>query len=299
MLDTYLSVQISASMLASSGYGIFAVLWGISITLMINHLKKSTSHYPQQVSYSSILWMALKRPMVLGTTILFICNTGHWIAIFVRVLQAFGYIPNVNWPAMFYADLEETSMIVYTAFSALTIIIGDCIVLYRLWCIWNHNILVVIFPCLAATGFIACCCATAYQFSQSHTGVDVLGISSGRWIMSDLALSFSVNVYCFVHKDVSHIKVYYNFSLACCFVHSIAFVVVAQVGPSIVGIACCMVTIRIGLGYAQGSTTRVSTLPLHISVPVGSFHAAPVSSLEITMDRVQNNESNNSVTWQA
>ncbi|THU75188.1 hypothetical protein K435DRAFT_881412 [Dendrothele bispora CBS 962.96] len=72
--------------------------------------------------------MALKHPMILGTTTLFICSTGHWIVLFIRLLQAFGYIPNVNWPTMFFADLKETTMIVYGAFLALTILISDCIV---------------------------------------------------------------------------------------------------------------------------------------------------------------------------
>ncbi|THU80587.1 hypothetical protein K435DRAFT_767910 [Dendrothele bispora CBS 962.96] len=319
MLDTYLSVQIAASMLASSGYGIFAVLWGMSITLMINHLKKSTFHFPQQVSYSSILWMALKRPMILGTTALFICSTGHWIVIFIRVLQAFGYIPNVNWPAMFLADLKETTMVVYTAFLALTLLIGDCIVLYRLWCIWNHNRLVIIFPCLTTTGLLACICGTAYQFSQSHAGENILEISSGRWILSDAVLLFRTNcdLLAFiawrvsqVHKSVSHIKKVFIIFIesaalilfwALAFIISYAvnstmFIFVVDIAPSISGIACCMINIRIGLGYSQGSTTKASTLPLHAPAPPGSFRAAPVSPLEIAMDTVQNNESNRSVT---
>ncbi|THU80543.1 hypothetical protein K435DRAFT_695435 [Dendrothele bispora CBS 962.96] len=309
-------------MLASSGYGIFAVLWGISITLMINHLKKSTLHCPQQVSYSSILWMALKRPMILGTTTLFICSTGHWIVVFICLLQAFGYIPNVNRPAMFLADLKETTMVVYTALLALTLLIGDCIVLYRLWCIWNHNRLVIIFPCLTTTGLLACICGTAYQFSQSHTEDNVFEISSGRWILSDAVLLFSTNVYCFafiawrvsqVHKSVSHIRkvliifiesaalIVKNRFWTLAFIisyalNSIMFILVINIAPSIAGIACCMITIRIGLGYAQESTTKASTLPLHVTVPPGSFHAAPVSSPEIAMDRIQNNESDHSVT---
>ncbi|THU90997.1 hypothetical protein K435DRAFT_910016 [Dendrothele bispora CBS 962.96] len=167
--------------------------------------------------------MALKRPMILGTTALFICSTGHWIVIFVRVLQAFGYIPNVDWPATFSADLKETSMIVYTAFLLLTFLISDCMVLYRLWCIWNHNRLVIVFPCLTTTGLLACICVTGYQFSQSHTGENILGTSSGRWILSDGVLTFSTNAYCVAfitwrmsqaHKSASHIKVHHTFSLA-------------------------------------------------------------------------------------
>ncbi|THU80540.1 hypothetical protein K435DRAFT_695413, partial [Dendrothele bispora CBS 962.96] len=119
----------------------------------------------------------------------------HWIVLFIRLFQAFGYIPNVNRPAMFFADLKETSMIVYGAFLALTILISDCIVLYRLWCIWNHNHLVIIFPCLTATGLLGI--FTVYQFSHSHVGENFLDISPGRWILSNAVLSFR---YVFFYK---------------------------------------------------------------------------------------------------
>ncbi|THU84509.1 hypothetical protein K435DRAFT_870188 [Dendrothele bispora CBS 962.96] len=78
---------------------------------------------------------------------------------------------------------------------------------------------------------------------------------------------------------------------------STVFVTIIHVGPPTAGIACCMISIRIGLGWAQGSSPKASAhASSHIPVSIGSSRAAPVRPLEIAMDIVRSDESGESGT---
>ncbi|THU93594.1 hypothetical protein K435DRAFT_861367 [Dendrothele bispora CBS 962.96] len=162
----------------------------------------------------------------------------------------------------------------------------------------------------------------AHQYTLFHPGENIFAATSGRWMLSFSVLTLTTNAYSTgfiawrvsrVHKQVAHMRTD-NFSLSkvlMIFVESAAlymlwalavivayglrstvFVMIIHIGPPTAGIACCMISIRIGLGWAQGSSPKASThASSHIPVSIGSSRTAPVRPLEIAMDIVRSDES--------
>ncbi|THU84981.1 hypothetical protein K435DRAFT_926651 [Dendrothele bispora CBS 962.96] len=329
MSSSFLSHQIAAFVLTSFTYGIFVVLWIISIVLMINRLITTTTTRPYSRSfpYGSIAYMALRRPLIISIILLFLFNTGQWIIVFIRILKAFGEIPDASWPTRFLSNFAEPTEVAYAIVATTSIFTSDCIIVYRLWCIWNCQSLVIIFPILSTASLLACSIGMAHQYTLFRPGDNIFAATSGRWMLSVCVLTLTTNGYSTgfiawrvsrVHKQVAHMKLN-NFSLSkvlMIFVESAAlymlwalavivayglrstvFVTIIHVGPPIAGIACCMISIRIGLGWAQGSSPKVSThTSSQIPVSIGSSRTAPVQPLEIAMDIVRSNDSGESGT---
>ncbi|THU84510.1 hypothetical protein K435DRAFT_927939 [Dendrothele bispora CBS 962.96] len=319
MSGSLLSHQIAAYVLTFFTYGIFIVLWIISIVLMINRLiTTNTRPYTRSFSYGLIVCMALRRPLIISVILLFLFNTGQWIILFVRILKAFGEIPDTSWPTRFLYNYAEPTEVAYTIIATTSIFISDCIIvslIYRLWCIWNYQFSVIIFPILSTAGLLACSIGTVHRYTSFRAGDDIFATAEGRWMLSVFTLTltyyvcrlivlFEYNCSISLQKVlmifVESAALYMLWALAVIVAYglrSTVFVIIIHVGPPIAGIACCMISIRIGLGWAQGSSPKTSThASSHIPVRIGSFRTAPVRPLEIAMDMVRSDDSGESGT---
>nr|GAT51955.1 predicted protein [Mycena chlorophos] len=123
--------------LSSLLYGIYLVLFLVYIYLGINGTIARNAAGGGHSRTSRRIVKALKTPIFLASLALFLTATGTWILTIYRNFR--GWIPSNGLPAnptVFFdanADISET---IQNALDALSLLIGDAMIIYRLWAVW-------------------------------------------------------------------------------------------------------------------------------------------------------------------
>ncbi|THU83765.1 hypothetical protein K435DRAFT_843915 [Dendrothele bispora CBS 962.96] len=186
------SVNLATVAIESFLYGIFFVLGVTGVYLQIDsHRRRAYS--PHRNGFKVDL--LFKNPMFIGAISISATVTAHWICTVIRLFDAFVNFENGSKPLEFYADLSQLTEVVKTGFLMATLVIGDTMIIYRLWVIWGHNPYVVIFPLMTLVGLTVCGIGITYQFTQYFPGLDVFNSDAGRWITSDCVFTLCTNLY--------------------------------------------------------------------------------------------------------
>ncbi|KAK7058220.1 hypothetical protein R3P38DRAFT_2681330 [Favolaschia claudopus] len=275
-------VSLATVALESCFYGGFLVLAIMSMCLLVRRRAR---------------WLS---PTFLGAIGMCITITAHWIITVDRSFQAFLFFQNGTYPLGFYGDLSQITEVVKSAFCLTTLIIGDTIIIHRLWIIWDKRLIVVIFPMLSLLGLVVCSVGITYQFTRDKTGQSVFLSDASRWITSDAVFTICTNIYSttFISwrmwkvgrgmQPIGGIRIQARSSVLAIIVESAAIYTTWSIFffatyqsksnlqfiaidclPAITGIACMLIHVRIGLGWAhQGSQAEAfeSTGPLSISI---------------------------------
>ncbi|KAK7464286.1 hypothetical protein VKT23_006453 [Stygiomarasmius scandens] len=277
-----LSTNIAGAILSSLAYGIFIVLWAVSMFLMFNQLITSIGNdHPspgsnRRLSPLAVICAALKRPMLLALIVLFLSNTTYWVCIVIRMFKAFADIPDATWPLRFLGDLTDVTMMLYNTFLGISLFICDAIVVYRLSVLWRHNYKVIAVAILLMVGAIVIMIGTAIQFTRLQ-GADIFNQDLIRWLSSSAVITFCTNGYCtaliayrigqFQNDTSNRMKgrlskataifvesaaLYMFWALAFLIsyeTHTNIHTAIVDLGPACAGIACTMITIRVGMGW--------------------------------------------------
>ncbi|TFY55054.1 hypothetical protein EVJ58_g8491 [Rhodofomes roseus] len=276
------SANIATVFMESFFYGIFFVLSVSSICLLVYRQKQlllPINPNVQRVAAAGLFLQLCKTPMFLGAIALSVTITAHWILTCIRMFQAFVYFEGGTNPIAFYGNLKQLTEVVKTGFLMASMVIGDAMVIYRLWVIWNRRTVIVIFPLCTLAGLTACGVGITYQFTQYWPGENVFVSQAGRWITSDCVFTLCTNVYSTaligyrVWTSYRHVKIHNCSNLITVlttFIESAAlytawtafFFVSYQTNsnlqftavdtwPELSGISCMLINVRVGLGWAQ------------------------------------------------
>ncbi|KAJ6514602.1 hypothetical protein DFH09DRAFT_998839, partial [Mycena vulgaris] len=141
---TILPANLATLVLESCLYGILLLLFISTIYFLatrrtlVGH-NQSTKHH-----FTSLVF--------LGVTSLFRVITAHWIVVIYQAFFAFIHLASATAEDAFYADLSQQSEIIKVILFSSSILIGDSLIIYRLWIIWGLNRYVVIFPTFTLIG---------------------------------------------------------------------------------------------------------------------------------------------------
>ncbi|KAF9018355.1 hypothetical protein BDZ89DRAFT_1140033 [Hymenopellis radicata] len=284
-----LNVSLITVCFQSVLYGMCVVLFSTSTYLhLLRHcrwLKGPTSR--KLIPVEGTTWTLI----FIGTILIFICSTAVWITLVFRLVQAFYLYKGGAAPVEFLADFSQTSNIVRTTFDLGTVIIGDAMITYRLWVVWNYNRRVIIFPCLSIVALITCTIGIITEFTQWNPEWDIFSSAAGRWIISDLCFTFCTNTYStamisyriwkinrlvkqygggsltsVMATMIESAAVYSTWSLLFLIVYTchstLQFFMVDTIGH-VCAATALLINVRVGLGWAQTSvdpTTLVSQL---------------------------------------
>ncbi|KAF7371371.1 hypothetical protein MSAN_00773500 [Mycena sanguinolenta] len=235
---------------------------------------------------SSIYWS----PIFLGAVMLFVTITAHWILAVDRAFLAFIH-PPVDVLA-FYGDLAQTTVVVKTAFIVATLIIGDTLIIHRLWIVWGYNKYVILFPVGTLIGVTVSGVGITYQLTVFQPGESIFLSEAGRWITGEAVFTLCTNVYstAFIFWQLwnhgRHTETIQRYGgpslksvlviliesaalytmwtilyLACYRSESNLQYIVVDCWPAVTGISCMLIHVRVGLGWAQMEDERPSTLP--------------------------------------
>ncbi|KAK1218240.1 hypothetical protein PQX77_014613 [Marasmius sp. AFHP31] len=188
---------VAGIILESTLYGLFLLLSFISLYAMLQHGRRfapTTQYGWTMPGLSRPTWYALKRPMFLGGFAIMVTVSGHWISSIVQLFQAFHHPGGVE---AFVADPSHATQLAKNIFLTSSAVIGNMVIIYPLWVVWDRGILITVIPIflnLGTGGTVIC-----YLFRTATAGTIIfIGKkgSIGPWIAAESLLSTCANIYC-------------------------------------------------------------------------------------------------------
>ncbi|KAJ7598600.1 hypothetical protein C8J56DRAFT_169867 [Mycena floridula] len=146
-------------------------------------------------------WTLLKkRPlgktMLAISLLIFIIATMHVVVNSVRIIRAFVvYADAPGGPGAFFNQLAETTEMLGSSLYVLQTLVGDAVVLYRCYLVWERNILVVALPFLLLLGSTATGIGILNAFEKVGKA-EIFASELSRWIISFFSMTFATNVIC-------------------------------------------------------------------------------------------------------
>ncbi|KAJ7110727.1 hypothetical protein C8R43DRAFT_1042026 [Mycena crocata] len=283
MSTNLLAVNLATLACSSLFYGMFFVLFATSMYLLVGRylaLRKSrTSPHNRSIFRSTVFIAALG---------LFAAITAHWITTVYRAFLAFIYFQHGDAALQFYADGAQVTELVQEGFLMVSILIGDSLIIHRLWVVWEHRISVVIFPICSLAALTMCSAVSMYTVSHRSPGKDVF---SDPWLTSNCVLTLVTNVYStglitykiwnitrivrpiggsnlrdFLVIVVESAGIYASWAIFFTVTYqtrSLVQFIAIQSAPEVVGIVNALIHTRVGLGWAieaQGGSPPASQM---------------------------------------
>ncbi|KAJ7740389.1 hypothetical protein B0H16DRAFT_57967 [Mycena metata] len=249
-------------------YGMYLVLFFISTYLLVRRRGGPTASHERRKRGSIFTSM-----LFLSAILLFVVITVHWIATVYRAFIGFVWTPTTSEAELYFNNLATPAAVIQDVFLALSYIIGDSMIIYRLWVVWTHNKLVLVVPIITLTAFTV--------VSSVSTSV----VSHGRSVFDDPLLRYTpiltlvTNVYCtsFIGWKIwtitrlslpsggtklRHFLVIVVESAALYALWAVLFlvafetksnlqVVLIQAGPELIGLVNALIMTRVGLGWTS------------------------------------------------
>ncbi|EJF59455.1 hypothetical protein BD309DRAFT_1053997 [Dichomitus squalens] len=187
---TALRVNLALTCVESALYGAFVVLAVTSLVVLIARHGKDTG-----LSSSLSPAGVIQSPLCMGTVMLLITVTGHWITTVIRLYEAIRDETGGTQASAYYLTVEAKPHVVATAFVVASVIVGDIILTYRIWVVWHRKFSMIIFPILCTLGYTATGTSVVELFAIFNRGESIFVRASQKRIITTAALTLSTNVY--------------------------------------------------------------------------------------------------------
>ncbi|KAJ6549864.1 hypothetical protein B0H19DRAFT_1378643 [Mycena capillaripes] len=138
--------NLAALILQTLFYGMYFVIFNISMYLLFVRAKGHGSG-----TYTPVI----KSMVFISGFALFFTVTVDWIIVVVRCFHGFIYFNDGKSADVYFDDSSGALSTVDNTFLALSIVLGDAMIIYRLWVVWSFNKIVIIVPILSLLGLIA------------------------------------------------------------------------------------------------------------------------------------------------
>ncbi|KAJ7509511.1 hypothetical protein B0H11DRAFT_1251332 [Mycena galericulata] len=269
---TVLPANLTTLVLESCLYGILLILFISTIYFLATRRTLAGNHQTSRHHFTSLVF--------LGVTALFLVITVHWSIVIYQAFFAFVHLGSAIAEDTFYANLSQRSEILKTALVLTAVLLGDSLVMYRLWIIWSGNRYVLIFPICTLLGVLVTSFGILYEVSQWESRLRGAAFESESkpWTATGFVLSLITNMYstAFIVVRISrateknaasgsHLMsflailvesaalqtVWFSFTAVTLFASSDAEYIASDCFPVIIGIANLLIQARVGLGWSQ------------------------------------------------
>ncbi|KAK6988572.1 hypothetical protein R3P38DRAFT_3290935 [Favolaschia claudopus] len=271
---TILAVNLAALTCSTLFYGMFVVLFSTSMYLLVGRylaVRRGSRHSPGGHNPRSIF----RSTVFIAAVLLFCAVTAHWVTTVRRAFLAFIYFQHGGAAAEFYGDPTQMTELVQEGFLMISILIGDSLIIHRLWVVWEHRIAVIIFPVCTLVALTTSSAVSMYTTSRKGSGEDIF---SDPWLTSNCILTLVTNVYSTVLItikiwNITHIArpiggsnlrgflvivvesaaIYASWAVFFTIAYrmrSLVQFLVIQSAPEVVGIVNALIHTRVGLGWA-------------------------------------------------
>ncbi|KAF7291762.1 hypothetical protein HMN09_01235800 [Mycena chlorophos] len=138
--------------LGTLAYGVYLVLFALSMYLFLHWRDATTSTRGLGAAHPSLsrrVGGAARIPIILASFLLFFTTT---TAYGVSVYRSFrGLLFFKEGPDAYFLGVIDASATAQTVFFAVSLVIGDFMILYRLWAVWR-TLYIIILPTLSVIG---------------------------------------------------------------------------------------------------------------------------------------------------
>ncbi|PIL32457.1 hypothetical protein GSI_05159 [Ganoderma sinense ZZ0214-1] len=187
---TVLRVNLALTCVESALYGIFFLLATTSLSVLVARRWRN----PNGTSTLSVGGTLLRSPLVIGTLLLFITVSGHWCTTVVRLFQSMDYEGGQHMTD-YYLLVEALPQVVASAFVVASVIVGDIILTYRVWIVWDKKLATVIFPTLCTCAYIGAGISVVQLFAVFKPEESIFVLASKRRVITTAALTLTTNMY--------------------------------------------------------------------------------------------------------
>ncbi|KAI0697413.1 hypothetical protein C8T65DRAFT_582681 [Cerioporus squamosus] len=279
-------------------YGVFFVLSTASLGLLVRR-HRDTGSLPGRPSCQGCMQVPAciclplwNSPLVVANVLLLGTITAHCATTAQRLILAFVYHDEQEQETVFLNLLNERTQVIRLVLLFLDMFIGDLVITYRVWLVWERRVRIIALPTLTTVALLATGIGMIYQFLVSTpTGSAVLAPAVTGWITAYCVMTFLTNIYATVviayriwatNHSLKSAGLYNGsrslLETMAIFVESAAlytawgiFFVVAYgmksylniigtgCAPTVLGVTFTLITVRVGLGWAQGSRESTSS----------------------------------------
>ncbi|TFK91986.1 hypothetical protein K466DRAFT_269660 [Polyporus arcularius HHB13444] len=284
-----LKAHIISGIFESILYGIFFVLSTVSLGLLVRrHRGKfpTTSSWHGWMRVPSYIWFVVRNsPLIVANVLLIGTVTAHCATSAHRLVLAFVYHDGHEQETDFLNLLEEKTQVIRLVLLFLDMFIGDLVITYRVWLVWERRAWIVVLPSLTTVALLGTGIAMIHQFLVSKPSGSVFDPAVNRWIEAYCAMTFFTNIYgtaviayriWATNRSMKNLGLYDGgrslLESMAIFVESAAlysawgifYVIVYGLkshleiigtgcAPTILGVTFMLITVRVGLGWAQES----------------------------------------------
>ncbi|KAJ7025132.1 hypothetical protein C8F04DRAFT_141118 [Mycena alexandri] len=131
-------------------------------------------------------------PVVLFTVLISATSGAHWILTIVRFFDVFVGSADAGRSHLDTQEVQTATGLL----TAMVILIGDAVIIHRLWLIWNRSLLAIILPLATCVGGFIIGCAITYLCAHPVAGAQRFLPSTAPWAKAGWFLPLATNVYC-------------------------------------------------------------------------------------------------------
>ncbi|KAJ7131235.1 hypothetical protein C8R44DRAFT_774536 [Mycena epipterygia] len=275
---TILPANLTTLVLESCLYGILLLLFISTVYFLATRRTLAGHNQTARHQFTSLVF--------LGVTSLFMIITVHWAIVIYQAFFAFIHLGSAKAEDAFYADLAQRAEIVKVVFFSISVLLGDSLVIYRLWIIWGRNRNIVIFPICSSIGLFVAFAGILNEFSQWEPRLrgTLVDNQSRPWtaigyVLSLMQVSSQKSFIAFrISRATVKIKsaaesrlmpflvilvesaalqtFWLTLTAITIFAHSDAEFIASDTFPVIIGIVNLLIHARVGLGWSQDSAVH-------------------------------------------
>ncbi|KAJ7473745.1 hypothetical protein B0H11DRAFT_2035858, partial [Mycena galericulata] len=262
------SVNLAALVIATLFYGMYAVLFCISMYLFVRKYHSThTSHKSRKTG------SVFKSTVFVSAILLFLVVTLHWTIIVYRTFFAFVSLDQGIEAEIFFANLATVTVLVQNCALAVAVFIGDSLITYRLWVVWAHSKLVLVVPSVSIVAM------TVSSFVSTYTTAHTSDVFGDPWLKFGTIMTLVTNIYCTAFitwkiwtitrismpsdgTNLRHFLIIVVESAGFYTLWTVLFgicyesqtyleLIVIQTGPAVVGLVNALIHTRVGLGWTS------------------------------------------------
>ncbi|KAI0362930.1 hypothetical protein BV20DRAFT_959328 [Pilatotrama ljubarskyi] len=187
-----IGVNLALTCVESAFYGIFFVLAVTSLAVLVVRYSNSSSSPNGHPASSERIW---RSPLFVATILLLMTVSAHWILSVRRLFEAFLYNDNGLQATTYYTTVEAPTQVAATAFVVASVIVGDMVLTYRIWVVWDRRVSLIIFPALCTLGYVAMGISVVQLFAAYAHNESIFVNTAQRRIITTAALTLTTNIY--------------------------------------------------------------------------------------------------------
>ncbi|EIW53016.1 uncharacterized protein TRAVEDRAFT_53433 [Trametes versicolor FP-101664 SS1] len=185
-------INLALACIESLLYGMFFVLAMTSLAVLVGRHTNRASSFSGRSFTSDRIWTS---PLFVATMFLLATVTSHWLITVRRVFDAFVYYEAGQDPMAYYLTVEAPTQVIGTAFVVATVIVGDIILTYRIWTVWDRRWALIVFPTLCTLAYTALGVSMVQLFASYEPNESIFMSAARHRVIPTSALTLATNLY--------------------------------------------------------------------------------------------------------